>query len=607
LQEDKVDIGAKYLGDGKCRFAIWAPYLDDLSLVIVGQSKRIVSSKKDDHGYWIFEENNVIPGTKYYYRLESSIDRPDPASHSQPEGIHGHSQVVDHEYPWNDHSWRGISLDEMIIYELHIGTFTEEGTFEAVIPRLDDLKDLGINALEIMPVGQFPGKRNWGYDGAFPFAVQNSYGGPYDFKRMINACHACGLAVILDVVYNHLGPEGTYLAEFGPYFTDKYKTPWGKALNFDGACSEAVRDFFFENALYWLKDFHLDALRLDAIHAIFDMSAKPFLRELAEKVFEFSNRDRKRYLIAESDLNDIRIIDSWTRNGFGIDAQYCDDFHHALHVLLTNELSGYYQDFGRTEDLVKAFKEGFVYSWDFSKYRNRRHGSSSQKFLASRFVVFSQNHDQVGNRPLGERLSTLVSFEALKLAAGIVILSPYIPQIFMGEEYGDESPFLYFTGYTDSALAEAVREARQKEAASSVELPDPQDISSFFRSRLCWQRRSDGRHKVMLEFYKKLIHLRKEIPALRHLSKVCQDVSSENGIIYLKRWHGSSETMMIMNFCQAQSAFWLDPELKLWKRIMDSSEAIWFGPGMATPDNISNAGKFYINPQSFSLYEKVEP
>lgn len=601
-----MKIGAGYRGNGKCSFAVWAPFSGDVTLAIIGTEKREVHSKKNDQGYWIFEVDDVSPGTKYFYRLDGSLDRPDPASHSQPDGVHGPSQVVDHQYPWHDRLWRGIPLDEMIIYELHIGTFTKEGTFDAVIPRLEELKDMGINALQIMPVGQFPGTRNWGYDVAYPFAVQNSYGGPDGFKRLIDACHVRELAVILDVVYNHLGPEGTYLADFGPYFTDKYRTPWGRAINFDDACSDEVREFFFENALHWFRDYHLDALRLDAVHAVFDMSARPFLKELAERVSQLSERDRRRYLIAESDLNDVRVIDSGDRNGLGIDAQWCDDLHHALHTLLTGEHGGYYQDFGGIEDLVKALREGFVYSWNFSKYRKKHHGSSSLRLPPGKFIVSSQNHDQVGNRPLGDRLSSLVSFEALKLAAGVVMLSPYIPQIFMGEEYAEDSPFLYFVSYSDSVLAEATREGRKKEFASLVEPPDPQDPSTFFRSRIGWQKREEGRHRVVLNFYKKLIRLRKEVPALCHLCKEFQEVSSEDGIILLKRRHGSSETMCLMNFRQAESAFRLNPETETWKKLIDSSETVWDGPGSDLPYVISQAERFYIKPQSFLLYEKVE-
>ncbi len=631
-----MEVGARYLGGGKCRFDVWAPFPRVLELVILEQdgkeeqqgsragaepdnrddSKpeyRVVSSKKDDQGYWRFDVENVFPGTRYYYRLDGSKDRPDPASRYQPGGVNGPSQMIDHRYPWRDGGWKGIPIEEMIIYELHTGTFTEEGTFEAVIPRLEALRELGITAVEIMPVGQFPGRRNWGYDVAYSFAVQNSYGGPQGLKRLVDACHASGLAVILDVVYNHLGPEGNYLADYGPYFTDRYRTPWGSAINFDGPCSDPVRDFFFENALAWFMDYHLDALRLDAVHAIFDMSAKPFLRELAERVDGFSKSGRRRYLMAESDLNDIRLIDSWERNGFGIDAQWSDDLHHALHALLTGERKGYYEDFGSIEDLAKALSEGFVYSWRYSKYRKRHHGSRSRDFPANRFIVSSQNHDQVGNRPLGERLTSLVSFEALKLAAGAVILSPYVPLIFMGEEYAEEAPFLYFVSHSDPALAEATRAGRRSEFREASGEPfDPQDPQTFFLSRIFWQRREMDRHRVMLEYCRQLIRLRKTVPALRNLRKDCQEVSFDGRLIFVRRWHASNETLCIMNFGETATAFpvglagdsWNSGEEfckpgkderkaggqeSAWKKIIDSSDSIWDGPGSSMPDLIAQS------------------
>jgi len=336
--------------------------------------------------------------------------------------------VVDPDFRWDDHLWEGIPLQAYVLYEIHVGTFTPEGTFDAVITHLDELKELGITAIELMPNAQFSGARNWGYDGVFPFAVQSSYGGPWGLKRLVNACHQKEVAVVLDVVYNHLGPEGNYLGDFGPYFTDRYRTPWGHAINFDGPHSDEVRRFFIENALYWITEFHIDALRIDAVHAILDFSAEHFLRELASAVNKRARSlNRRVYIIAESALNDTEVIRSRKLGGHGLDAQWNDDFHHALHTLLTKEEKGYYKDFGRFKHLVKAFSDGFVYSGEYSPYRGRRHGNSSRHIPADRFVVFAQNHDQVGNRMRGERLSSLVSFEGLKLAAGTVILSPYIP------------------------------------------------------------------------------------------------------------------------------------------------------------------------------------
>jgi maltooligosyltrehalose trehalohydrolase len=408
----------------------------------------------------------VKPGTRYFYRLDGNTERPDPASKFQPEGVHGPSQVIDPHFVWEELHWSGIPFSHYVLYELHVGTFTAQGTFDAIVPHLDELKDLGITSIEIMPVAQFPGDRNWGYDGVYPGAVQNSYGGPEGLKRLIDACHQRGLAVTLDVVYNHLGPEGNYLCDFGPYFTDRYHTPWGAAINFDGPDSDAVRRFFIENALSWVTEFRLDALRLDAVHGIFDFSALHFLQELAAAVHEQAERlNRRIYVIAESDLNDVRLVSSPELGGYGLDAQWNDDFHHALHTLLTGERTGYYEDFGRIQDLAKAFAEGFVYSGAYSPARRRRHGNTSKDLAADRFVVCAQNHDQVGNRLKGDRLSALVSFEGLKLAAAVVLLSPFIPLLFMGEEYGETAPFPYFVSHSDPDLIEVVRRGRRAEFA----------------------------------------------------------------------------------------------------------------------------------------------
>ncbi len=481
-------IGSFYLGNGECEFVVWAPLVENLSVKIVSPVERLLPMEKDSGGYWKAAAGDIFPGTRYLYRIEDERERPDPASNCQPLGVHGPSQVVDHgSFIWEDVEWGGAEPGGMIIYELHVGTFTPDGNFDALVRRIGELKESGINSIEIMPVAQFPGERNWGYDGVYPFAVQGSYGGPDGLKRVVNECHKEGMAVILDVVYNHLGPEGNYIWDFGPYFTDKYKTPWGWAINFDDAYSDDVRNYFIENALYWFDNFHIDALRLDAIHAIYDFSAKPFLMDLSENVDSFSSsKGRKFYLIAESDLNDARVILNRESGGYGIDAQWCDDFHHSVHTILTDERTGYYMDFGRIEDMVKSLKEGFVYSWDYSAYRKRRHGSSSRDFPADQFIVSSQNHDQAGNRMLGERLSALVTFEALKVAAGVVLFSPYIPLLFMGEEYGEDSPFLYFVSHSDADLIESVRKGRINEFnsfAKEKEFPDPQDVETFRKSR----------------------------------------------------------------------------------------------------------------------------
>lgn len=603
-------IGTQYLGNGNCEFVVWAPFSEDVAVKIVSPKERIIPMEKDEMDYWRVVADNVSPGTLYFYRLRGSLERPDPASNFQPRGVHGPSQVIDYStFKWEDENWSGALLRGMIIYELHVGTFTPEGTFGAIIPRLDDLRDLGVNAVGIMPVAQFPGERNWGYDGVCPFAVQNSYGGPEGMKRFVNACHRRGMAVILDVVYNHLGPEGNYLGDFGPYFTEKYKTLWGNAINFDGAYNDDVRNFFIENALYWFRHYHADALRLDAIHNIYDMSVKPFLQELTEKVEEFSRqKGRKFYLIAENDLNDVGAIRSRELGGFGIDAQWCDDFHHSIHTLLTGENAGYYIDFGRIEHLVKALGEGFVYSWQYSSYRKRRHGSSSKNIPGHQFIVFLQNHDQVGNRMLGERLSKLVSFEALKLAASVVLLSPYIPLLFMGEEYAEESPFLYFVSHSDPDLIAAVREGRKAEFQAfqwQGEPPDPQSPKTFLQSKLRWEMRKEGKHKVLLEFYRRMIQLRGEIPALSNLDKSSLEASGieEERLIFLQRWHNESQIFCVMNFNKKDTVFRADLPKGKWKKIIDSSEEMWGGRGSLMPESMEEGQELTIRPLSFALYK----
>ncbi|MGH9688383.1 MAG: malto-oligosyltrehalose trehalohydrolase, partial [Candidatus Acidiferrales bacterium] len=516
-------LSAHFRDDSGCDFLVWAPRAQRLALHLVAPRERSLAMQQMPSGYFHLCVPDVNPGARYFFRFESGEERPDPASRFQAEGVHGPSEVVDSRFQWDDQSWLGIEVRDYVFYELHVGTFTPEGSFDAIIPRLTELKNLGVTAIELMPVAQFPGSRNWGYDGVFPFAAQSSYGGPYALKRLVNACHRTGLAAVLDVVYNHLGPEGNYLARFGPYFTDFYHTPWGEAVNFDRAQSNHVRRYFIENALQWVEEFHFDALRLDAVHAITDASAQPFLGELAASVHRRADElGRKIHLFPESDLNDARIVSPDPVCGYGLDAAWNDDFHHCVHTLLIADRQGYYTDFGSTSQLARAFSEGFVFSGQESKYRGRRHGNSSKSLSADKFVVFAQNHDQVGNRRLGERLSTLVSFEALKLAAGLVLLSPFLPLIFMGEEYGETSPFLYFVSHGDPALVEAVRKGRREEFARfdwDGYIPDPQAESTFVQSRIHWDSRCSASHKVLLNFHKELLRLRREDPVISRRDK----------------------------------------------------------------------------------------
>lgn len=613
-----IRLGAFYRGNGTGEFTVWAPLLKSVAVKITSPGVRLLPMEKDDRGYWKTEASGLFPGARYFYRLNHEKDRPDPAARFQPEGVHGPSQLVDPgEFNWQDGDWKGIPLRDFIIYELHVGTFTPEGTFEAVIDRLDYLNELGVTALEIMPVAQFPCDRNWGYDGVYPFAPQNTYGGPPGLKALVNACHRKGLAVILDVVYNHLGPDGNYLNDFGPYFTGKYKTPWGDAINFDGAYSDEVRCYFIENALYWVTEFHIDALRLDAVDTVYDFGARHFLAELTEAVHKRADElGRLIFVIAESDLNDVRIINPAAIGGYNIDAQWNDDFHHSLHTLITGEQNGYYLDFGRIEHLEKAFREGFVYSGQYSRFRKRRHGNSSKNNPARQFVIFSQNHDQIGNRMLGDRLSTIATFEQLKLAAGCVILSHFIPLLFMGEEYGETAPFQYFTSHIDEPLIAAVRKGRTKEFAHfqwERDVPDPQDENTFFRSKINPGLRQSGNHKILFEYYKLLLHMRRSLPVLSNLEKGTIEVTGydRQQALLVRRRHGNTQALIFYSFNQDSVSLPVAAQAGTWRKLLDSSSPAWGGTVERAEPAIRSRGDFVLqmNPCSVVLYtlEREEP
>jgi maltooligosyltrehalose trehalohydrolase len=603
-------IGAVYLGDHACRFRVWAPSQVPVGVHLL-KTERIVPLEKTGDGYHEGIVQDVAPGDLYLFHLARDGEHPDPAARFQPQGVHGPSAVVDARFAWDDEGWRGIALEDYLIYELHVGCFTTPGTFEAIIPHLDELLEVGVTAVELMPVAQFPGARNWGYDGVYPFAVQNSYGGPEGLKKLVSACHRRGLAVILDVVYNHLGPEGNYFEKFGPYFTDRYKTPWGPAVNFDGPFSDEVRNYFIQNALYWLTEFHFDALRLDAVHAILDHSPVTFLEELSEAVQrEASRLDRQMFLIAESADNNTRLIQSRERGGYSLDAQWNDDFHHCLRTLLTGERRGYYQDYGTLAQLAKAYREGFVYSGEHSEFRCRRHGSSSRDIPACRFVVFAQNHDQVGNRMCGDRLSESASFEDLKLAAGLVLLSPYLPLLFMGEEYGETAPFPYFVSHSDPTLIDAVRRGRQSEFAAfewQGAIPDPQSEGTFLSAKLRHDLRGHGHHRLLREFYRELIALRKNNPALRRLDKDKMKISTveEVGVLVVQRWSETHHLTLAANLSAVEGSFALCPPGGQWRKIFDSAEARWQGGGSMLPDTLDGAMKTRLTlvPRSFGVFE----
>jgi maltooligosyltrehalose trehalohydrolase len=546
-----LDIGTNPIAGG-IKFRVWAPLATSVEVELVKSSAQRTPLQKD--GEYFQGLVQASAGDRYWFWLDGTLRRPDPASRSQPDGVHGPSQVITPAFAWSDSQWRGIALEEYLMYELHVGTFTPDGTFDGVISRLDYLCELGITALQLMPVAQFPGERNWGYDGTFPFAPQNSYGGADGLKRLVDACHSRGLAVILDVVYNHLGPEGNYLHAFGPYFTDRYRTPWGDAVNFDGPGSDQVRRYFISNALYWITEFHIDALRLDAIHGIYDFSALHILQELAKTVQrQGAELGRRVHVIAESDLNDVRVIKPPESGGYGLDAQWNDDFHHALRTLLTSDRSGYYRDFGRFADLVKGFREGFVLSGGYSLFRSKRHGSSSADIPPGQLVVFSQNHDQVGNRMRGERLSGYLTPRQLKLAAATVMLSPYLPLLFMGEEYGESAPFPYFVSHGDADLVEGVRRGRLEESASFGNQgtpPDPQAEATFLSAKLDQEQRRAGDQKSIFEFYRELIRLRRECTPLARLSRADMQViaGEDEQMLAIIRNAGDDQVFCLFNF-----------------------------------------------------------
>jgi maltooligosyltrehalose trehalohydrolase len=606
-----VNLGATYLGQERCHFQVWAPFASHVAVHLVSPDDRVVPLKPSARGYHQAVVEGVAPGSLYLYRLSEDLERPDPASRQQPQDVHGPSQVVDPAFPWEDQCWFGLPLQDFVVYELHVGTFTPAGTFDAVIPHLAELKELGLTAIEIMPVAQNPGSRNWGYDGVYPFAVQQSYGGPQGLKRLVNACHKAGLAAILDVVYNHLGPEGNYLRDFAPYFTSRCQTPWGEALNFDGPHSEEVRRFFIENALQWVTDYHFDALRLDAVDRITDQSAQTFLAKLAQAVhIRAENLNRRIFLMAESDLNDSRFIRPQAQSGFDIDVHWNDDFHHALHRLLTGETDGYYQDYGQISHLAKAYTDGFIYTGEYSAYRERCRGNASRDICPTRFLIFDQNHDQVGNRLYGERLSALVPFDALKLAAAATLLSPNIPLLFMGEEYGETAPFQYFVSHWDKDLIEAVRHGRKAEFSGFIwegEPPDPQGEETFQRSKLNRELRQDGHHRVLYEFYRELLRLRREHPALAPLrTDTLAAASFEPAqLLLLRRWTGEHQVCALLHFGAAPLTRDLPLPPGRWRKLLDSADERWYGSGSIVPPTVSSEGEVSLTlpPLAVVLFE----
>ncbi|QJB37645.1 DUF3459 domain-containing protein [Chitinophaga oryzae] len=572
--------GALLKANGECVFRVWAPFRKSVTLLLLGgEEVAYPLTAEKDSGYWSTTLQGVTDGMHYYYLLDEHLQRPDPASRRQESTVHHASCITDPaSFTFTDQQWKGISPEDLIIYEIHIGTFTPEGTFRAARERLPALEALGITAIELMPVCQFAGDMNWGYDGVYPFALHNRYGTADDFKALINTAHHLGMAVILDVAFCGSNTEGNYQSDFGPYFTQKYTAKGAPGVNLDDAWCDPVRDFYIQNALMWLDEFHIDGLRMDTLHGCQDNSAQHFVWELSEAVGELEQQTgNRKLLIASTDLNDPRYTNPVSIGGYGCTAQWADEFHHALHSLLTGETEGCYGDFGELSHLVRAFTNAFVYTGQYSPFRRRKFGRQLVDSDARHFVVFAQNHEQTGRRKKGERLGTLVSFEALKLAASTVMLSPFIPLLFMGEEYGETSPFLSFTAMSDAG--------------------------AFRRSRLRWDI-TTAPNAALLACYRFLIAFRKHRPAMRVTAKDALEIHpvGQLPLLAIKRTSGQDTVLILLNFDKGIQTYHHVAPTPL-KKIFDSAHEMWNGPGVKAADEILENEPILLQPLSAVVYE----
>jgi len=579
-------LGASLVGDS-VTFSVWAPRCRTVDAVLEGRAPAPLGPGRD--GLFEATLGGVEPGARYRYRLDGARERPDPASRWQPAGVHGPSALVDpRRFVWTDADFRGHALADLVLYELHVGAFTPLGTFEAIVPHLAALVDLGVTALELMPVAEFPGSRNWGYDGVHLFAPQSTYGGPRGLRRLVDACHARGLSVLLDVVYNHLGPEGNSLAEYGPYARDGHPTRWGPGLNFDGEGSAGVRRHVVENVRYWVREFHVDGFRLDAVHAIRDTSPVHILAELAGAAHaEGARAGRPVHVVAESHDNDRRLVEPAADGGLGLDAVWSDDFHHALHRRLTDERAGYYGDFGEAPWLPRALAEGFAFQGEPSAYWGRPRGTPSADLPAERFVIAVQNHDQAGNRPHGERLGTLVAPAAVRLAVALLCAAPALPLLFMGEEYGETAPFQFFASFLDPALAQAVRRGRAEDVQRfgwPPGIPDPDAPGTFVASRLNHGLAAAPRHRALREYYRRWLALRRAHPALGARGKALAQAALDAGghVLTLdRRAPSGEEARLVANVTGAPRP--AAPPGAGWRLLLDSEDPRWGGAGGAAP------------------------
>ena len=603
MTQQRATIGA-WPKQGGARFRVWAPAAERVELVLFagGRPGAAHPLERQADGYHTAHIPGLSAGAQYMYRVDGGEPRPDPASRFQPEGVHGPSELVDPAaHPWGDAGWQGVALDDLVIYELHVGAATPEGTFAALIDRLDAIAELGVTAIELMPVADFPGGRGWGYDGVCLFAPARAYGRPDDLRRLVDAAHARGLAVLLDVVYNHLGPDGNYLREFSKgYFTDRHHTPWGDAINVDGPDSRPVRDFFIANALHWAHEYHIDGLRLDATHAIIDDSPTHLLAELAATVRASLPEGRRFLLIAENEENDPEIVrpaeggapplsdDPAPVTAWGLDGVWADDFHHQVRVALTGERDGYYADYsGTAEDLAATMRQGWFYQGQESAHLGRPRGAPAEGVEPPHFVYCIQNHDQVGNRALGERLSHDVGLDAYRAASALLLLAPHTPLLWMGQEWAASTPFLYFTDH-NAELGRLVTEGRRKEFAgfsafSGEAVPDPQAAETFERSRLRWEEREQEPHRGVLELYRDLLVLRREHPALRDRARVSFEAAAAGGALLLRRQTAEADPLLLVVSLGGPATLDLAEQPRLaggeWKIYLDSEDERYGGRG----------------------------
>jgi maltooligosyltrehalose trehalohydrolase len=609
-------LGAVPVPGRGAHVTVWAPHSETVSVRVLGPSNALVPLEPTGGGYHVAMVAGLDPGCRYRLALDDGRERADPASRSQPDGVAGPSEVFDPSaHQWGDGNFTARPLWQHIAYEAHIGTLTPAGTFDSAIAVLDELAELGVTAIEPLPVAQFSGTRNWGYDGVFPYAVQHSYGGPAAFQRFVDAAHQRDIAVVLDVVYNHLGPEGNVLGAYGPYFTDRYRTPWGPAINFDGPGSDPVRRYFVENALTWFRDFHVDALRLDAVHGIVDPTATPFLVELSGATEQLGTLLGRRFdLIAESADNDPRVVSPTAVGGLGLDAQWNDDFHHALHAALTGERLGYYADFGDIGQLARSMAEGFVYQGQYSRHRARRHGASSTGIEPERFVVFAQNHDHVGNRPRGDRLASIVGPDALRLAAAVLLLSPGVPLLFMGEEYGETAPFAYFVDHADPELREAVRRGRREEMTGlgwTEETVDALALQTFQAAVLDRSQRFAPGHAQLWSLYRSLIDLRSTHSALTRSARHQAQAFAQGGVVTLTRSDAIESVCSLFNFSAAEAVTRLPlpsggvGRPSLWTLLIDSADPTLGGHGQRQPEGVESGDVVRLGPHGFCSFGHV--